>query len=88
MFAFLDEIYSMSGLSLDLLKSGFRLINMANKCVYLEGFLRIKSVSQEKIEVSLKKGAVLVSGANLKIKNMSRDTLMIVGEIDSMESKR
>ncbi len=88
MFAFLDEIYSMSGLSLDLLNSGFRLINMSNKCVYIEGFLRIVSVSQERIEVRLKRGEVAISGAGLRIKNMSGDTLMIVGEIDGVESKR
>ena len=85
MFSFLEDIYTMSGLSTSVLNGAFRLINLNNKCIYVEGYLKLVSVSSEIINIKLKRNVLKVSGANLKIKNMTSDTLMIVGDISSME---
>ena len=85
MFSFLEDIYAMSGLSPNVFAGAFRLINLNNKCIYVEGYLRLVSVSNEAIIIKLKRNHLNVRGYGLKIKNMTPDTLMIVGNIDSME---
>lgn len=85
MFSFLEDIYTMSGLSTNVLKGAFRLINLNNKCIYVEGYLKLLSVSSEAINIKLKRDVLSVFGSKLKIKNMTGDTLMILGDISSME---
>lgn len=85
MFSFLEDIYAMSGLNAGILNAAFRLINLNNKCIYVEGNIRLKSISAEEIKVDLKKKNLAIFGSNLKIKNMTNDTIIIVGDIESME---
>ena len=85
MFGFINDIINSSGLSMDILSSGFRLINISNKCVYFEGDLKLEGINRDEITIIIKRGKIKICGKNLKIKNMSTNTLLITGDIESME---
>lgn len=81
MYDFLDEIASKTGLPFDILNKGFRIINFSNKSIYIEGFTNIVSFENEEIVLKLKKGIIKIQGKDIKIKNMSLETIVIVGDI-------
>ncbi len=85
MLSFLDEITSLSGLPFDYINNGFRVINLSNKAVYIEGFTALIDVTNFEIGVKLKKGVVKLLGDNLKVKNMNLQTIIITGDIKSVE---
>ena len=84
MFSFLEEISSLTGLPFDKLGNGFRLINFSNNAVYVEGYSSLLSVTDSEIKVKLKKGILVLSGDNLKLKDMMNDSIMVVGNIKTM----
>lgn len=81
MYDFFDEIALKTGLPFDILNKGFRIINFSNKSIYVEGFTNIVSFENEEIVLKLKKGIIKIQGQNIKIKNMSLETIIIVGDI-------
>ena len=85
MFGFLEEISTLSGLPLDIVNKGFRVINLSNRAVYVEGFTGLIDVERHEIGIKLKKGIIKLNGENLSIKNINLDTLLVVGDIRSIE---
>ncbi len=85
MFSFFEEIAKLSGLPFEIFNNNFKLINFGNKVVYIENFKNIISFNSFDIEIKLSKGIAKINGDNLKIKNMNIDTIIIVGEIKSLE---
>ena len=85
MFGFLEDISNMSGLPLSVINGGFRVINLSNKAVYIEGFTGLIDVDSSEIGIKLKKGIIKLNGDNLKIKNMNTETLLVVGDIRQIE---
>ena len=85
MFFLLDEISKMSGLPLDMINKGFRIINFCNKAVYVEGYTALIDVNSNEIGIKLKKGLIKLNGDDLKIKNMTLDTLLVTGDIRQIE---
>ena len=87
MFSFLDDIFLETGLPINILKGGFRVINFCNKGVYIEGFKSIISLQPTNIEAKLPKGIVAINGQKLKIKKINKDSIMITGDITTLEIK-
>lgn len=85
MFSFFEDIAKITGLPFDILNSGFRLINFCNKSFYVEGFKTLIEFSSEVVSLKLTKGSVKIVGNNLKIKNLNKDTILIVGDILTVE---
>ncbi len=85
MFFLLDEISKLSGLPLEMINGGFRFINFCNRAVYIEGYTALIDVNLNEIAIKLKKGLVKLNGDDLKIKNMTLDTLLVTGDIRQIE---
>ena len=85
MYDFFEEIVNLSGLPLDIFNKGFRVVNLSNRTVFIEGFVNIVSFESTEIIIKLKRGIVKVQGENLKIKNMNLETILIVGSIINLE---
>ena len=85
MYSFLEEISNMSGLPLNLINDGFRVINLSNRAVYVEGLKSLIDVDSSEIGIKLKKGIIKLNGDNLRIKNMNLQTLLVVGDIRQIE---
>ena len=81
----LDEISKLSGLPIEMINGGFRLINFCNRAVYIEGYTALIDVNISEVAVKLKKGLVKLNGDDLKIKNMTLDTLLVTGDIRQVE---
>ena len=84
MFGFLEEVSNMSGLPFDIINKGFRVINLSNRAVYIEGFVALVEVEKTEITIKLKKGIVKILGEELKIKNMNLNTILVVGKVYNM----
>ncbi len=85
MFFLFDEISKMSGLPMDMINKGFRMINFSNRAVYIEGYTALIDAEPNEIGVKLKKGIIKLNGDDLKIKNMNLDTLLVTGDIKQIE---
>ena len=85
MFEFFEEIAQKSGLPLSVFNDGFKVINFSNKLIFVEHFKSIINFTTEEISIKLSRGAVKISGIDLKIKHMNLDTLIIVGNISTLE---
>ena len=84
MFGFLEEVSNLSGLPFDIINKGFRVINLSNRAVYIEGFVALVEVEKTEITIKLKKGIVKILGEELKIKNMNLNTIFVVGKVYNM----
>ncbi len=85
MFNFFDEISQLTGLPFDNLSKGFRLINLSNRALYVEGYTGLIDAENGEMNIKLKKGIVRLTGKNLKIKNLNLGSLLVVGEIQTVE---
>lgn len=85
MFSFFDDIAFMTGLPFEILNNGFRVVNFCNKAVYVEGFQDIIEFGSNVLNVKLKKGVIKLKGEGLKIKNLNQNTIVVSGEISSLE---
>ncbi len=85
MFSFIDDISRLTGLPFDDLSKGFRVINISNRAVYVEGYKGLIDAESGEMNIKLKKGVIKVTGRNLRIKNLNLETLLIIGEIQNLE---
>ena len=85
MFNFFDEIVGDFGLEVEKINQ-FNVINMSNKLLYVEGQRGIFCLTDENISLRVKGGVLQVNGIGLKLKRISKTTLVITGNIKSIES--
>ena len=85
MFSFFEDIAKLTGLPFEILNNGFRLINFCNKSFYVEGFKSLLEFNNQIVSLKLTKGSVKLTGNNLKIKNLNKDTILVVGDILTVE---
>ena len=85
MFNFFDELVFEYGLQIDKV-SDFNLINISNKLLYVEGQKGVILISDDVISFKVKKGAICVYGEELKLKRITKTTLVIMGKIKKVES--
>lgn len=62
----------------------FRTINLGGKYLYLEGIKSVISFGTEEMDFQMKKCVLIVTGENLKIKYLDKNTCVIEGEIKSV----
>ena len=63
----------------------FLLVNINGKALYVEGQKGLLFLSEEKIMFKVNKKIVVVYGKNLKIKEMTKETISLTGEIEKTE---
>lgn len=85
MFGLFEEMAKISGLPFDVFNNNFKVINFGNKAIYIENFKNIVTFTITEIVIKLSRGIAKIIGDNLKIKNMNANTIIIAGEIKSLE---
>ena len=65
----------------------YRVINLGGKKLYIEGIKSIVRLETEEIIFQLKKQCIVVSGYNLKVKYLDKNSCVISGEILSVVQK-
>ena len=78
----IEKLMSDAGASV-----GYRIVNLGGKSVYVEGIKSVISLSESEMQFQLKKGLIIISGTNLKIKYLDLSTCTITGEIRVVETK-
>lgn len=85
MFNFFDEIKNKVRSMKEEVFDNFDIVNLSGKVVYVEGHMGLVQLSKEKIVFKVKKGRISVEGRELKIPEISENTLYICGQIDRVE---
>ena len=83
MFNFFWEI--KKELKLPELSGEYNIVNLSGKALYVEGHKGLLALSEEKIMFKVKGKIVVVLGKDLKIKEMTKEILSLVGEIEKIE---
>ncbi len=85
MFNFFDEIKkNLRGLDkFDL--SGFHIVNIDGKLLYVEGLTGLVTLSKESVVVKIKNGFLKIDGENLSLEELCEDTIKISGKIVKVE---
>lgn len=86
MFNFFDEIKNKVRSVKEDVFDNFNIVNLSGKMLYVEGHMGLVQLSKEKIVFKVKKGQISVEGRELKIPEISENTLYICGQIDRVES--
>ena len=81
--SFIQDTKQAMGL-LQLHEPCFRAVLFGEECAYFENVNSIKSFSQNKIEITLKKGQLKLEGENLFIKKYCGGDLVVCGKIKSL----
>lgn len=85
MFSFLEDVENLTGLPFEILKDGFKMINYANKCIFIENYKNVVLLESDKVLLKIPKGIVNVEGKNLKLKQLNRSSLIVVGEVSLLK---
>ena len=83
MFNFFDEIKKELGILVG--DASYQIVDVGGKGLYVEGHLGVLKLSDELIMFKTKKKIISVSGKGLKLKILTKSTLSIMGEIESIE---
>ena len=83
MFNFFSEI--KKELKLPNIDGGYNIVNINGNAVYVEGQKGLVSLSDSQIIFKVKNKIITVLGSNLSLKEMSLETLSIVGVINKIE---
>ena len=67
--------------------TNFRIVNLGGNSLYIEGIKSVISFGETEMQFQLKKGLIIMSGTNLKIKYLDLSTCTITGEIRVVETK-
>ena len=81
--SFIDEVMSIFGG--EDISPCFRVMMIGDNAAYIEGVKSIKSYSQDKIELFLKKGGIKIAGEGLFFKKYCAGDLAVCGKIRSIE---
>jgi sporulation protein YqfC len=81
-FNFFSEI--KRELKLPDFEGGYNIVNINGKTAYIEGHRGLISLSDNLVMIKVKDKIVSVNGCQLKLKQMSSNTMSIVGEIQNI----
>ena len=81
--SFVDEVLNVFGG--EDLAPAFRVMILGDSAAYVEGVKSIKSYSEDKIELFIKKGGIKITGEGLYIKKYCAGDLAVCGKIKSVE---
>ena len=82
---FIEDILQCLNLS-GTFEPSFRALLIGNESVYFENVSSIKSYSQNKIELIIKKKEIKIDGENLIIKKYCQGDLLICGKIQTLST--
>lgn len=77
---FLDEIAMQLDLS-GTTKNSYLIVNVSGKGVYIQGAIKITVCSTVKMSFKINKTIYSILGENLKLRNLTNDTILIQGNI-------
>ena len=86
MFNFFNEIKSKFDKTMQDINE-YRIINISNKLIYIEGQKGIITISDTLINFKVYHDVITVLGSNLKVKECTSDTLAICGDIIKVEKQ-
>jgi len=79
--SFFKEIAALTELPFDTAFSAFRYVNIGNSALYVQGHKGVVSFSTDKIVLRVQKARLEITGANLRVKQLSNDDAVITGGI-------
>ena len=65
--------------------NNFNLVNLSGKMLYVEGHLGVTTLTTETITFKVKGGRVVVEGENLRLIELTQNTIIIEGNIKRTE---
>ncbi len=83
MFNFFDELKKKST-NTEIL-SNFNIVNMSGRLMYVEGHQGLTVLSPQMIAFKVKKGRYVVEGEDLKLSELTDNTMLIQGKIVKTE---
>lgn len=83
MLKFLQEIKKI--LKIPEIDGEFSVLNINGKALYAEGQKGLLFLSEEKVMFKVNKKIIVVHGKNLKIKELTKETISLTGEIEKTE---
>ncbi|MDR0426628.1 MAG: hypothetical protein LBH24_05635 [Clostridiales bacterium] len=78
--SFFNEIASAIGDSVRT-AGNYNIINYNGDSIYIEGIKRLVSISEEKVIMTVKKGVLTVTGVDLCVFDLEKESLIIKGNI-------
>ena len=84
MFHFFESLKKEFGLPKELF-GHFNVVLVSNNFLYIEGHKGILKLSQENMTFKVKNGVLVVLGKNMQMKELTQNTVSIIGKIDSFE---
>ena len=84
--SFFGEIASVLGLDEAALALGYNYINYNGKAVYVEGIKDVLKVDGNELAFRLPKGVLYVLGEKLRISDLSGSTVLVCGDVYSVET--
>lgn len=67
------------------LLSSFNIVNMSGGLVYVEGHTGLTVLSSTMIAFKIKKGRVVIEGEDLKLAELTENTMLVQGKVVKME---
>lgn len=81
MFEFVDELKELKNILVD-----FRYTNYGGKTVVVQGYKDILFFDETNIILKLKQGEISISGTNLKLKDYTNNSVIIIGNIVAIDT--
>ena len=85
MVGFLEEISKVSGIDIGVMAGCARVLYIGGKVVLVEGKTKLVEMTDEVVKIKLKKGMAVVTGKDLRLRNLNMESVMIVGDISNFE---
>ncbi|MBP5651312.1 MAG: YabP/YqfC family sporulation protein [Clostridia bacterium] len=81
MFNYLDELYELSSCKTSDFADKFKLIMLSNNVLYISGFLKVLSYSDELVVLKVKNDEIYIEGKNMDIKSLDKGEIIIKGNV-------
>lgn len=85
--SFFDEIRKDVGINDMKMLNGFSYVNFCGETLYIEGVNRLEKISNDCILIRTKKAELEICG-NLKVDAVTENTIVIIGQIDNVATRR
>ena len=65
----------------------FRIVNIGGKNLYVEGIKNVVDLSENQVQLQLKKHLLTIQGQGIKVKYLDKSTCVLQGDIFSVVTK-
>lgn len=62
----------------------YQIINYGGRALYIEGFVRVTAIESDKMEFLLRKSLITVTGKDLSLSKLTKDSCMIEGIVEGV----